>query len=289
MNQDILAAVGNAGVARHIQPGTKPIPGVANVIAIASGKGGVGKSTSAVNLAVALAAMGVRVGLLDADIYGPNVPAMLGLSAVRAPDARTPYKVQQAHGVASMSIAFLIDVDTPMVWRGPMASRAVQQLAFDSSWPELDILLVDLPPGTGDIPLTITQKLPLSGALVVTTPQNIATLDAKKGVMMLQKVSIPVLGVLENMSYHICSACGHESALFATGGGEQLAQQHAIPVLAKIPLQQIVREAADSGNPVVLQDEKFADLYKQAAQHLLLQLSLRPKSYAAKFPEIVVE
>jgi ATP-binding protein involved in chromosome partitioning len=278
-----------ADVPRRIKTGLKPLKNVTNVIAVASGKGGVGKTTTAVNLAVTLAKKGLRVAVLDADVYGPNGPAMLGLEGMQLDAASLPYTPPKAHGVHVMSMAFLMDADAPLVWRGPMASRAVQQLACDTAWPELDVLLLDLPPGTGDIPLTIAQKLPVAGAVIVTTPQHVALLDAQKGLAMFHKLGITVLGVIENMAEHVCEACGHRSPVFDQGGGTRLAQKHELPLLGAMPLHRVVCEAGDAGVPVVLGDTVLAKAYLQAAEAMMQQLALQPKSYASVFPPIVVE
>lgn len=267
------------------------ISGVTDVIAIASGKGGVGKSTTAVNLALALRAKGYAVGLLDADIYGPSQPSMLGVTTT--PDIRSDqgFLPVVAHGIKSMSIGYLIDADTPMIWRGPMVSRALQQLAYDTVWGKLDYLIVDLPPGTGDIVLTLAQKIPLSGALIVSTPQDIALLDARKALEMLQKVKVNVLGVVENMSVYICPACGHQAAIFGEGGGKHMAEHYQLPLLGRLPLALTIRQQTDQGTPPLVAEPKgeVADLYHALAAQVLDQLSLRPKPAASPFPDIVVE
>jgi ATP-binding protein involved in chromosome partitioning len=253
--------------------GPKPIK---HVIAVASGKGGVGKSTTAVNLALALDREGARVGLLDADIYGPSQGMMLGVPVGRRPEVREEkYFVPiKAHGIQAMSMSFLVTESTPMVWRGPMVSGALQQLLGQTLWDDLDYLIVDMPPGTGDIQLTLSQRVPVAGAVIVTTPQDIALIDAKKGIEMFRKVDIPVLGVLENMSVFCCPNCGHESAIFGSGGGERIAAEFATNLLGRLPLTMEIREQADGGTPTVARDPDgpIAMLYRDAARHLAAEL-----------------
>jgi ATP-binding protein involved in chromosome partitioning len=239
--------------AQAVQGSLKPLPNIRNILAIASGKGGVGKSTTAANLALALSAQGARVGLLDADIYGPSQPLMMGLAGER-PNTVDGKRLEplRAYGVEVMSIGFLIDPDQPMVWRGPMATQALMQLLGDTRWGDLDYLVVDLPPGTGDTQLTLAQRVPVSGAIIVTTPQDIALADARKGLQMFRKVSVPVLGVVENMAMHVCSACGHEEHIFGAGGGEKMAADYGIPLLGSLPLDIRIREQADGGRPTVV-------------------------------------
>lgn len=277
--------------ARAVRPGLKPHPQINNIIAVASGKGGVGKSTTAVNLALALAALGARVGVLDADIYGPSQPIMLGTQVMPHYESGKALRPVMAHGLESMSMGYLVDVNTPMVWRGPMVSKALQQLLFETSWSALDYLIVDLPPGTGDIQLTMAQKIPVAGAIIVTTPQDLALLDARKGLEMFRKVQIPVLGIIENMSVHVCTQCGHEDSIFGTGGGEKIADATGVPLLGALPLDKRIREDADGGVPTVIAapDSAIAQRYQQIAIKMLQQLALQPKSYAGKFPDIVVE
>ncbi|MDJ0909682.1 MAG: iron-sulfur cluster carrier protein ApbC [Woeseiaceae bacterium] len=279
-------------VAHGVQRNLKPLQNVRNVIAVASGKGGVGKSTVAVNLALALAADGANVGLLDADIYGPSMPHMVGLVGERpvSEDGATMEPLE-AHGLQVMSIGFLIDPDQPMVWRGPMVTSALNQLLNQTAWRDLDYLIVDMPPGTGDIQLTLSQQVPVSGAVIVTTPQDIAAIDARKGLAMFNKVSIPVLGVIENMSTHVCSACGHEEAIFGEGGAEQMASDFKVDVLGALPLDAKIREQADSGRPTVASDPDApaADAYRAAARRMSAALATQGRDYAAKFPKIVVE
>jgi len=276
-------------VSHAVQKNLKPMPGVKNIIAVASGKGGVGKSTTAVNLALALAAEGARVGILDADIYGPSQPAMLGLSGKPETDGKT-IEPKVAYGVQSMSIGYLIDEDTPMIWRGPMVTGALQQLLNDTRWDKLDYLMIDLPPGTGDIQLTLAQQIPVSGAVIVTTPQDIALLDAQKGLKMFEKVSVPVLGVIENMSVHICSNCGHAEHIFGAGGGEKMAAKYGVDLLGSLPLDIKIREQADGGHPTVVAEPNgpSAQIYREIARKLAGKLALTAKDYTSKFPTISI-
>jgi ATP-binding protein involved in chromosome partitioning len=277
--------------ARQVQTGIRAITGLKNIIAVASGKGGVGKSTVAVNLALALAAEGAHVGILDADIYGPNQPQMLGVSA--KPEVQSGKKLQpvMCYGIQSMSIGYLIDVTTPMVWRGPMVTSALLQLLNDTQWQELDYLFIDLPPGTGDIQLTLAQKIPVTGAVIVTTPQDIALIDAQKGIEMFRKVKIPILGVVENMSLHVCSQCGHQESIFGVGGGMRLAQQYSVPFLGQLPLAKSIREQSDKGCPIVVAEPRshIAEIYRNIAWKVAAQLLLQAKDYAFRFPKIVIE
>ena len=268
-------------IAAHaVQPGLSPAPRVRNVIAVGSGKGGVGKSTTAVNLALALQRLGARVGVLDADVYGPSVPAMLGLSGrPESPDDKS-IEPMRAFGVEAMSIGLLVDTDTPMIWRGPMATSALTQLFTDTRWGDLDYLVVDLPPGTGDIQLTLAQKIPVAGAVIVTTPQEIATLDARKALKMFEKVNVPVLGIVENMAVHVCSNCGHAEHLFGHGGGQAMAAQYGVPLLGSLPLDLRIREQGDAGTPMVAAapDSAPAQAYLAAAQALAAHLAGRPRA-----------
>lgn len=267
-----------------VQPELSPLPRIRNIIAIGSGKGGVGKSTTSANLAVALADLGARVGLLDADIYGPSIPTMLGLSGrPDSPDGKSIIPMR-AHGIETMSIGFLVEQDTPMIWRGPMATSALTQLLNETRWggddgEGLDILIVDLPPGTGDIQLTLAQKIPVAGAVIVTTPQDVATLDARKALKMFEKVHVPVLGLIENMSQHVCSNCGHVEHLFGSGGGERMAAQYGVPLLGSLPLEIAIREQGDAGTPVVraAPASAAAQAYRDVAQRLLAELDKRPR------------
>ncbi len=279
-------------IIRHaVQKGVKPLKGVKNVIAIASGKGGVGKSTTAVNLALALQAEGAAVGIMDADIYGPSLPRMLG--AKGKPESKDGKSMEPviAHGLQSISIGYLVDEETPMIWRGPMVTSALQQLINDTNWKDLDYLIVDLPPGTGDIQLTLAQKVPVSGAVIVTTPQDIALLDARKALKMFEKVGVPVLGIVENMAIHICSRCGHEEHIFGAGGGKRMAEQYGITLLGSLPLDLHIREQTDSGRPTVVADpeSRLSKIYREIARRTAAQLSLRPRDFSHKFPSIVVE
>jgi len=286
---EVVVELGSDIVSHAVQKNLKPMPGVKNIIAVASGKGGVGKSTTAVNLALALAAEGARVGILDADIYGPSQPAMLGLSGRPETDGKS-IEPKVAYGVQSMSIGYLIDEDTPMIWRGPMVTGALQQLLNDTRWDALDYLVIDLPPGTGDIQLTLAQQIPVSGAVIVTTPQDIALLDAQKGLKMFEKVAVPVLGVIENMSVHICSNCGHAEHIFGAGGGEKMAEKYHVELLGSLPLDINIREQADSGHPTVVADPQgpSAKIYRDIARKLAGKLALTAKDYSAKFPAISI-
>lgn len=265
--------------AHAVQGELKPLANVRNLIAVGSGKGGVGKSTTAVNLALALAAEGLAVGVLDADIYGPSVPTMLGLGArPQSPDGKTILPLT-AHGIEAMSIGLLVDADTPTIWRGPMATSALTQLLHDTRWGDLDLLLVDLPPGTGDIQLTLAQKIPVAGALVVTTPQDVATLDAGKALAMFQRLGIAVLGLVENMAVHVCSRCGHAEHVFGEGGAARLGERYQVPVLGALPLEPAIRVQADAGTPIVAArpQDPAAQAYRAIARALLERLAQRPK------------
>ena len=279
-------------VAHSVQSAVQRIPGVRNIIAVASGKGGVGKSTVAVNLALALAAEGATVGLLDADIYGPSQPIMLGLAGQRptSPDEKT-IDPMSAHGIQAMSIGFLVDAEQPMVWRGPMVTQALEQLLRGTRWNELDYLVVDMPPGTGDIQLTLAQKVPVTGAVIVTTPQDIALLDARKGLKMFEKVNVPILGIVENMSTHVCSNCGHEEPVFGAGGGERMAQQSGVTLLGSLPLDIKIREQADSGRPTVVAepDSRVARVYKEIARKVAVKIAEKAQDYSGAFPKIVIK
>lgn len=277
---------------QSVQAGLEPLAGVRNIVAIASGKGGVGKSTTAANLALALKAGGARVGLLDADIYGPSVPQILGLadSKPESEDGKTLIP-PTAYGLVAMSIGFLVDPNQAMAWRGPMVTQALNQLLAQTQWGELDYLIVDMPPGTGDIQLTLSQRVPLSGALIVTTPQDLALLDARKGLELFRKVQVPVLGLIENMSQHICSNCGQVEAIFGEGGAQRLGSETASRVIASLPLDVRIRQDADRGRPSVVADPEgaIAAAYASAALEMALELANRRESHAHKFPKIVVE
>jgi len=278
-------------VSHAVQRGVKLVPGVKNIIAVASGKGGVGKSTTAVNLALALAAEGVSVGMLDADIYGPSQPTMLGITG--RPETKDGKRLEpmQGHGIQAMSIGFLIDVETPMVWRGPMVTQALEQLLNETNWRDVDYLVVDLPPGTGDIQLTLAQRVPVTGAVIVTTPQDIALMDARKGLKMFEKVNIPILGVVENMSLHICSKCGHEENIFGSGGGDRMSKDYGIDLLGSLPLDIKIREQADSGMPTVVAepDGRVAEIYREIARKVAVKIAEKQQDHSAAFPKIVVQ
>ncbi|HZO22522.1 MAG TPA: iron-sulfur cluster carrier protein ApbC [Steroidobacteraceae bacterium] len=278
--------------AHAVQRNLKPLERIKNIVAVASGKGGVGKSTVAVNLALAWAAQGARVGMLDADIYGPSQPLMLGLAGEHpgSPDGKH-LKPVAAHGIAAMSIGFLVDAEQPMVWRGPMVTQALSQLLSETDWGELDYLVVDMPPGTGDIQLTLSQRVPVAGAVIVTTPQDIALADARKGLRMFEKVSVPVLGIVENMSVHVCSNCGHTEHIFGAGGGARMAAQYGVALLGELPLDAHIREEADSGRPSVIAAPASAraQAYFAMARRTAAALSLRARDRSSVFPKIVVE
>ena len=277
--------------AHSVQKNLKPIQNIKNVIAVASGKGGVGKSTVAVNLALALSAEGASVGILDADIYGPSQPRMLGVKG--RPESKDGHSLEPlvSYHLQAMSIGFLIDEETPMIWRGPMVTQALEQLLNDTRWQDLDYLVIDLPPGTGDTQLTLAQRVPVSGAIIVTTPQDIALLDARKGLKMFQKVEVPVLGVVENMSIHICSQCGHEEHIFGEGGGLRMAEQYGVDFLGALPLDIRIREDTDGGRPTVVADPegRIAQMYREIARRAAAKLSLQAKDFSAKFPSIVIQ
>ena len=278
-------------VSHAVQRGVKLVPGVKNIIAVASGKGGVGKSTTAVNLALALAAEGASVGILDADIYGPSQPTMLGIKG--KPESKDGKRIEPmtGHGIQAMSIGFMIDVETPMVWRGPMVTQALEQLLNETNWRDIDYLVVDLPPGTGDIQLTLAQRVPVTGAVIVTTPQDIALMDARKGLKMFEKVNIPILGVVENMSLHTCSKCGHEEDIFGSGGGDRMAKDYGIDLLGSLPLDIKIREQADSGRPTVVADPdgRAAEIYRQIARRVAVKIAEKQQDHSAAFPKIVVQ
>ncbi len=278
-------------VAHKAQQGVTLLPNVKNIIAVASGKGGVGKSTTSVNLALALAAEGATVGLLDADIYGPSQPQMLGINGRPESTDGKSMDPMLAHGIQAMSIGFLIDNDTPMVWRGPMVTGALEQLLRDTKWRDLDYLVIDLPPGTGDIQLTLAQKIPVTGAIIVTTPQDIALLDARKGLKMFEKVSIPILGIVENMSTHICSQCGHEEHIFGTGGGALMSKDYSVDLLGSLPLDIKIREQSDGGQPTVIADPNgpIATIYKKIARAAAIKIANSSQDHSTKFPNIVIQ
>jgi ATP-binding protein involved in chromosome partitioning len=298
---DALAAMPGVGrvsvnmsqkiTSHSVQRGVKLIPGVKNIIAVASGKGGVGKSTTAVNLALALAAEGAKVGVLDADIYGPSQPMMLGIAGrPESTDGKT-LEPLEAYGLQAMSIGFLIDPDTPMVWRGPMVTQALEQLLKDTNWRDLDYLVVDMPPGTGDIQLTLAQKVPVTGAVIVTTPQDIALIDARKGLKMFEKVGVPIVGIVENMSIHVCSKCGHAEAIFGEGGGEKMCADYNVPFLGGLPLDIRIREQTDAGRPTVVADPDgaIANIYREIARKTAVFVAQKAEDFSAKFPSIVIQ
>ncbi len=278
-------------VAHAVQRGVPLLPNVRNIIAVASGKGGVGKSTTAANLALAQAAEGAKVGLLDADIYGPSQPMMMGIvGQPESKDGKTMEPLEN-HGVQVASIGFMIDPDQPMVWRGPMVTQALQQLLQQTNWRDLDYLLVDMPPGTGDIQLTLSQKVPVTGAVIVTTPQDIALLDARKGLKMFEKVGIPILGIVENMSMHVCSNCGHAEPIFGIGGAERMGADFDVEMLGRLPLAMSIREQTDSGRPTVVADPdgETAGIYKQIARRIAVKVAEKAKDMTSKFPNIVIK
>ena len=283
----------DSNIAVHkVQQGVNTIAGVKNIIAVASGKGGVGKSTTTTNLAIALSKMGARVGVLDADIYGPSQPTMLGVADLK-PEQRDGkfIPVVSEGGIQTMSIGFMIDTDQAVVWRGPMVSQALQQLLFQSQWDDVDYLFIDLPPGTGDIQLTLSQKIPVTASIIVTTPQDIALLDARKAVDMFAKVNIPILGIVENMAMHVCSNCGHAEAIFGSDGGKALADKLNVPLLAQLPLSLPIRVAMDAGQGAALHSKEtaIADLYQQAAWQVALKVADMGRDFSGRFPKIVVE
>lgn len=303
MLEPLTVALEALGVATHevrvepkiqthaIRAGVQRVPGIKNIIAVASGKGGVGKSTTAVNLALALRDEAAAVGLLDADIYGPSVPLLLGLDGrPETTDGKTMQPLV-GHGIKCNSIGFLVEADTPAIWRGPMVTQALEQLLRQTNWGELDYLIVDMPPGTGDIALTLAQKVPVSGAVIVSTPQDIALLDARKGVRMFEKVSVPVLGIVENMAVHVCTNCGHIEHLFGEGGARRMADEFQVPFLGQLPLALSIRVDADAGRPTVVAASQSAEaqLYRQISHRLAARLASLPKDMASKFPSVVVE
>ena len=274
-----------------VQQNLKPLQGIKNIIAVASGKGGVGKSTTAVNLALALQAEGATVGILDADIYGPSVPRMLGCQGQPESTDGKSLEPMVGHGIQSMSIGYLVEEDTPMIWRGPMVTQALEQLLNDTRWDDIDYLVIDLPPGTGDTQLTLAQRIPVSGAVIVTTPQDIALLDARKGLKMFEKVEVPVLGIIENMSIHICSQCGHSEHIFGEGGGERMSAEYGVELLGSLPLDIQIREQADGGNPTVaaMRDSQIASIYRAIARKTAARLATKARDHSAAFPSIVIQ
>ena len=287
----VTVDIGTRVLAHRVQKDLTPLPEVRNIIAVASGKGGVGKSTTAVNLALALAAEGGKVGVLDADIHGPSIPMMLGLSGKpQSPDGKN-IEPMRAHGVQAISIGLFLGEDTPAIWRGPMTTQYLQQLLTTTLWQDLDYLVIDLPPGTGDIQLTLAQRVPVSAAIVVTTPQDIALLDARRALRMFEKVDVPVLGIVENMAVHVCSNCGHAEHVFGEGGGERMAAQYGVPLLGSLPLDIRIREQADSGRPTVVAEpgSTIAAIYREIARKTAGRLSLQARNKAIAFPSIVVQ
>jgi ATP-binding protein involved in chromosome partitioning len=291
------SGVGNVSVnlttrvaAHAAQRGVALLPNVKNIVAVASGKGGVGKSTTAVNLALALAAEGAAVGLLDADIYGPSLPMMMGLDGrPESGDGKTMEPMEN-HGVQVMSIGFLVNQDEAMIWRGPMATQALEQLLRQTNWKDLDYLIVDLPPGTGDIQLTLSQRVPMTGAVIVTTPQDIALLDARKGIKMFEKVGVPILGIVENMAVHVCGNCGHAEHIFGEGGGKRMAAEYGMDYLGALPLDINIRLQADSGKPTVVADPdgEVARIYKSVARQVAIKIAAKAKDFSSKFPSITI-
>jgi ATP-binding protein involved in chromosome partitioning len=288
--QAVQVDIATKVVAHAVQRGVQLLPGVKNIVAVASGKGGVGKSTTAANLALALAAEGATVGLLDADIYGPSQPMMMGID--RKPDSLDGKSMEPLvnHGVQVMSIGFMVSPDQAMIWRGPMATQALEQLLRQTNWKDVDYLVVDMPPGTGDIQLTLSQRVPITGAVIVTTPQDIALIDARKGINMFEKVGVPILGLVENMAVHVCSNCGHAEHIFGEGGGRRLAQEQGMHYLGALPLDLKIRQQADSGQPTVVADpqSEAAGIYRQVARDVAARIALQSKDFSAKFPTITV-
>jgi len=300
--QLVAAAKGVAGVdnvsvnittkviAHAVQRGVQLLPQVKNIIAVASGKGGVGKSTTAANLALALAAEGASVGVLDADIYGPSQPMMLGINRRPESDDGKTMEPLENYGVQVMSIGFLVDQDEAMIWRGPMATQALEQLLRQTNWKDLDYLIIDMPPGTGDIQLTLSQRVPMTGAVIVTTPQDIALLDAKKGIKMFEKVGVPILGIVENMAAHVCSNCGHVEHIFGADGGKKMAAEYNMDYLGALPLDMSIRLQADSGKPTVVADPDgdVAKIYKKVARDVAVKIAQQAKDFSSKFPTISI-
>ena len=289
--KNVSVNVSSQIVAHSVQRGVKLLPNVKNIIAVASGKGGVGKSTTAVNLALALAAEGAQVGILDADIYGPSQPMMLGITGRPTSVEENTMEPMEGHGIQASSIGFLIDDDAPMVWRGPMVTSALEQLLRQTRWRDLDYLIVDMPPGTGDIQLTLAQKVPVTGAVIVTTPQDIALLDARKGLKMFEKVGVPIVGIIENMSTYVCPSCGHEEHVFGTGGGQKMCQEYGVDFLGSLPLNLSIREQADAGCPTVVADPDGAisAIYKMIARQVAIKVAALSKDMSSKFPNIVIQ
>ena len=288
--ENVSANLATKVIPHAVQRGVQLLPNVKNIVAVASGKGGVGKSTTAVNLALALAAEGARVGILDADIYGPSQPMMMGIEGrPESADGKSMEPLEN-YGVQVMSIGFLVEADSPMVWRGPMATQALDQLLRQTNWGDLDYLIVDLPPGTGDIQLSLSQKVPLTGAVIVTTPQDIALLDAKKGIKMFEKVGVPIQGIVENMAVHVCEKCGHVEHIFGADGGKKMAAEYGMDYLGALPLNMSIRVQADSGRPTVVSDPEgeIATLYKTVARQVAIKIAKQAKDFSSKFPSIKI-
>ena len=289
--KNVSVNVSSQIVAHAVQRGVKLLPGVKNIIAVASGKGGVGKSTTAVNLALALSAEGANVGMLDADIYGPSQPTMLGITGRPESVQENTMEPMEGHGLQTNSIGFLIEEDAPMIWRGPMVTSAFEQILRQTRWRDLDYLIVDMPPGTGDIPLTLAQNVPVTGAVIVTTPQDIALLDARKGLLMFEKVGVPIVGIVENMSTYVCPSCGHEEHIFGTGGGQKMCNDYGADFLGALPLNLSIRQQADAGRPTVVADPDGAisAIYKTIARQVAIKVASLSKDMSSKFPNIVVQ
>jgi ATP-binding protein involved in chromosome partitioning len=288
--QNVLVNITTKIAAHAVQRGVALLPNVKNIVAVASGKGGVGKSTTAVNLALALAAEGATVGLLDADIYGPSLPMMMGVSGKPASLDGKNMEPLENYGVQVMSIGFLVEPDQAMIWRGPMATQALEQLLRQTNWKDLDYLIVDMPPGTGDIQLTLSQRVPMTGAVVVTTPQDIALLDAKKGIKMFEKVGVPILGIVENMAVHVCTNCGHIEHIFGADGGKNMATEYNMAYLGALPLNMQIRLQADNGKPTVVSDPdgEVAGIYKAVARQVAVSIAAKNKDFSSKFPSITI-
>jgi ATP-binding protein involved in chromosome partitioning len=288
--KNVSVNVSSQIVAHAVQRGVKLLPGVKNIIAVASGKGGVGKSTTAVNLALALSAECANVGMLDADIYVPSQPTMLGITGRPESVQENTMEPMEGHGLQTNSIGFLIEEDAPMIWRGPMVTSAFEQILRQTRWRDLDYLIVDMPPGTGDIPLTLAQNVPVTGAVIVTTPQDIALLDARKGLLMFEKVGVPIVGIIENMSTYVCPSCGHEEHIFGTGGGQKMCNDYGADFLGALPLNLSIRQQADAGRPTVVADPDGAisAIYKTIARQVAIKVASLSKDMSSKFPNIVV-
>jgi ATP-binding protein involved in chromosome partitioning len=288
--ENVSANLSSKIIPHAVQRGVQLLPKVKNIVAVASGKGGVGKSTTAVNLALALAAEGAAVGILDADIYGPSQPMMMGIAGRPESEDGKMMEPLENYGVQVMSIGFLVDADNPMIWRGPMATQALEQLLRQTNWSDLDYLIVDMPPGTGDIQLTLSQRVPLTGAVIVTTPQDIALLDARRGIKMFEKVGVPILGVVENMAVHVCERCGHVEHIFGADGGKKIAAEYGIDYLGALPLNLSIRVQTDGGRPSVVSepDGEIAGLYKSVARQMAVKIAQRAKDFSSKFPTISI-